>query len=299
MRYLGLLFISSLFTLNVFAVDFCNDLEWTENLTVDGIVELINQNFNFYQLCDNGYSLADIIMQSSNVDVEELYHLMNTPPTVYNSFNLSPVPSTELESPESCRFFMRDESGHNFSQSGFPVTLWFHSSVPDEYIESFQIAAQIWEDRFNTNFFDFQELEDAPFSLLSYLISFLPVNSGPIVSQEDSKSVIYWDENWDDNDATDMAKIYLYRAVSQITESDIIFNGKLYQYYTNTDIADGFETNGLHHLESLIIHEFGHVLGLKNNYNEGSVMGPLKVRDEIEDFDYRNIMCEYGHIIDL
>ena len=52
------------------------------------------------------------------------------------------------------------------------------------------------------------------------------------------------------------------------------------------------------HLESLIIHEFGHALGLDHNQDSSSVMqerlSAQTERDLIGESDYDNIICEYG-----
>ena len=55
------------------------------------------------------------------------------------------------------------------------------------------------------------------------------------------------------------------------------------------------------HLESLVIHELGHVLGLDHNNHEESVMqerlSAQTERDQIGESDYKSIACEYDSAI--
>lgn len=61
------------------------------------------------------------------------------------------------------------------------------------------------------------------------------------------------------------------------------------------------QKNYIIHLESLIIHEFGHALGLDHNKDEESVMqerlSAQTERDKIGESDYKNISCEYDSVI--
>ena len=76
MRYLGLFFISSLFTLNVFGNDICQPLAITD-LTVDQVSELIDQEFDFTQVCEDGYDILSLIKIYGDEDVRQLV-LANT-----------------------------------------------------------------------------------------------------------------------------------------------------------------------------------------------------------------------------
>ena len=289
MRYLGLLFINSLFTLNVFATDLC-DAEWLVNITRDELLELVDQGVNLGLICDNGYSVFQKIA-IYNPDLEIYIHYIIERRLGYDPPGSSGGP-IEIEDCGSLR-----ASGHNLSQTRFPVTLWFHSDIPREYIEAFYRGAQIWEDEFNRNFFDFQELPEEGSLILSWLFSHIPFLDSPIVPEKDGRSVIYWDTQWDDND-TSTARAYIENLGPRITESDIVFNAKRYRYYTDIDIANGFaEGNvGAQHLESLVAHELGHVLGFRNNDDEESIMGPYRRTGDIGELDRRNMACKYDFI---
>ena len=190
----------------------------------------------------------------------------------YNSVDII-FPEPEQTEIKDCGSMRKD--GHNLSRTRFPVTLWLHSDIPREYIEAFYRGAQMWEDEFNRNFFDFQELPREGFLILSWLFSHISFLNSPIVPEIDGRSVIYWDKYWDDNDTT-IARVYTENSGPRITESDIIFNARHYRYYTDIDIANGFAEGNVDakHLENTIAHELGHVLGFRNNDSYDSIMGP-------------------------
>ena len=293
MRYLGLFFISSLFTLNVFATDFC-DPRWLVNITVDELLELVDQGLNLEQRCDDAYSISEkIMMYNPNLDIHYIegilaYHLRGS--SISGNIVFSDPGLIETR---NCR---SRESGYNLSQTRFPVTLWLHSDIPRKNTGAFYRGAQIWEDEFNINFFDFQELQEEDSLIPSWLFFLISFLDGPIVPEEEGISVIYWDTQWDDNDKV-IARAYIQNLGPRIIESDIVFNAKRYRYYTDIDIANGFgEGNvGYVHLENTIAHELGHVLGFNNNSSRESIMGPQ--RRDIGELDHRNIKCKYDFIM--
>ncbi len=301
MKYLWLFFISNVFALNVFADDFC-DPSWAASLTRDEVLRLIDQKVDFEQKCDEVYTPLELI-KIYNYDVEVHFTLEE-----YFDYIIPDIFKLELASinlPKDCRFFSTDNLGRNLSWAHFPIVLWLQSSMPDKYIESFHTAAQVWEDRFNTNFFDFQRLREKSLvtSWISSLASFFSFD-WPIASEEESgKSIIYWDQNLnEDNSYVYVAKTHHDHVESRIIKSTVRINATLYRYYTNTDIANDRIGEDDYHLESIIIHELGHVLGLADNDREDSIMGPFQPKEEIEEleeFDYRNILCEYDFISDL
>ena len=66
--------------------------------------------------------------------------------------------------------------------------------------------------------------------------------------------------------------------------------------------GNGVEQKGYKiHLESLIIHEFGHALGLDHNNDGESVMqerlSAETERDQVGESDYKNVACEYNAVI--
>ena len=217
--------------------------------------------------------------------------------------------------PQHHCFFVQNGAEHRVSwNQNLPVVLWIHD-VPSEYRDAFYRAEEIWEEKLNRDFFTFQEI-NADLS---------------DIHRNDNRSIIYWDETWSGKE-TEQAKTTIHWVGSQITDADIRFNAHHYPYYTDVDIEGGpedflakvsysytagFEDGVAHlaslalsdtfrsvsegksiHLESLIIHELGHVLGLKHNSDKESVMQKsLSGRTErniIGNSDSKNIQCEYG-----
>lgn len=79
-----------------------------------------------------------------------------------------------------------------------------------------------------------------------------------------------------------------------MTDADIRINAKNFSFYKASDKND---TYGKVHLESLIIHEMGHVFGLAHIEESDSVMQAyLKsqtIRDTPGAIDIRSMNCEY------
>ena len=215
---------------------------------------------------------------------------------------------------------MQNRAEHRVSwNQDLPVVLWIHN-VPSEYRDAFYKSEEIWEERLNRDFFTFQEI-DADLSN---------------IHRNDNRSVIYWDETWSEKE-TEQAKTTIHWVGSQITDADIRFNADHYRYYTDADMegspeeflakvsyaGTGYKASASYkdgvayfaslasggilrsvsqdrfiHLESLIIHELGHVLGLKHNSDRESVMqkslSGRTERNVIGDSDSKNVRCEYG-----
>ena len=253
--------------------------------------------------------------------------------------------SCATQKEESCGF-VKNGSDHRLSwNNNLPVALWMHPNVPDELKHALYTGAETWEENYNKDFFNIQELPEG----------------SSVVPRRDSRSIIYWDDQWGGNKdkASEQAKTTIYWMGSQIIDSDIRFNAQDYAYYTNADLLgednifaknneqninkqastnnsniinhlvafieqrsfktnvitqasnilpayinlrsdyiNGVESSYYIHLESLVIHEFGHVLGLDHNGDDESVMqerlSARTQRDEIGESDYNNIACEYG-----
>ena len=117
------------------------------------------------------------------------------------------------------------------------------------------------------------------------------VDSSTAGPAQDGISTIYWMEEWDPNRPLEQARTTIFWEDDRIVEADMRLNKKNFSFYT-----DEFP-RGAVHLESLVVHELGHVLGLKHNEGGGSVMHPIlasyTVRDEIGDPDVDSLRCEY------
>lgn len=157
-----------------------------------------------------------------------------------------------------------------------PITLQVHESFPAEFEPALESAVQHWN-------------ESAGFTLIHLLKS--SDGLAPVVSKNLLNS-IHWTTDWSDSRSNTQALTSLHWTKNQIIESDITINGRHFTYF-----IDEPRTPADVHMESLIIHELGHVLGLKHRSTVPSVMwsilsGGIK-RQVLTAVDRETLKCEY------
>ncbi len=187
--------------------------------------------------------------------------------------------------PQHSCFFVRNSQKQRVSWSrNLPIVLWMNESIPYEYREAFYAAERAWENETGIDFFDIQEQEDRSDR-----------------HRADSRSVIYWLDEWSESKSSEQAKTIVHWAGSQIYDADILINAKDYSFYIDSESESdysGMDGSRALHLESLMIHELGHVLGLDHNTDHRSVMlthlSQQTVRNNIGSIDIESIQCEYG-----
>lgn len=175
---------------------------------------------------------------------------------------------------ENC-VYVRNTIGQIVSwKSMVPVRFYFSKQVPGVWRELIQEAAQSWKTLSG------RHLIEIDYNLSD---SAAPTN--------DRKNIIYWIDSgmlFNYQQATTMTRWLK----NQIIDSDILINSKDFVFY-----ADNPETNYMIHFKSLLIHEFGHALGLKHTPKTVSVMYPelgfLEVRNSLSDSDITSVKCEY------
>ena len=177
---------------------------------------------------------------------------------------------------ESCGF-VQNVYGQRVSWKGdLPVKFYLHESVPVEFQESIKRSMREWERVTGKRLFE----------LVGSGIQ------GQNVPKQDGINVIYWMTNWEDNKTAEQARTSVYWVSDTIKEADIRVNDKNFNFYR--DYAEGYNDV---HVESLMIHELGHVLGLKHNDESESVMATYlasqTVRNEISAADLESVQCEY------
>lgn len=191
---------------------------------------------------------------------------------------LGPESKTDLatESQESCGY-IQNEFGERVSwKSNLPVKLYLDSSIPSDMKDAIYKAATIWEKAAGKKLFEFQSSENA--------ISIKP--------SHDSVNSIYWSKIWDDSKKSQQAITTLSFSGPLISEADIKVNNKDYEFYT------GIPQNSLQvNIESLMLHELGHVLGFKHLSIKPTVMwptlAPTFLRVELYKNDLTTLKCEY------
>lgn len=170
-------------------------------------------------------------------------------------------------------------SSQNLWGGPYPVTLHRHASFPEEYIPALERAMAEWGRAMNTNLFQL-----SPEVSTSHQDPFKP----------DGQFIIYWYREWPDHLAElEQGRTSLHTHDNQILEADIFINAskKQFDYF----IDDPQNQNQVH-LESLLIHELGHVLGLVHSHSHTSIMSThLKaneVRNRVSLEDSNSLECE-------
>jgi len=186
----------------------------------------------------------------------------------------SVVPS--YESQESYGF-VQNVYGQRISwKSELPIRLSLHESVPQEFYSALEDAIQQWE----------KSVGRPLFQIVSYKVS------GPLQPRQDGVNLIYWMNTWDDNRASEQALTSVYWIGAQIKEADIRINAKNFTFYLHQP-----KTGRDVHLQSLLVHELGHVLGLKHTDTGSSVMATYlaanATRTVISETDIKSIRYEY------
>lgn len=108
----------------------------------------------------------------------------------------------------------------------------------------------------------------------------------------DGDNIVNSEFEWSSS-AVIQAYTKVYSVASVIFEADIILNQYDYKFYVNSED----EVMGAVHLESLLLHELGHLLGLVHEENVPSAMSPslnFNTERTLSESDVANIRCEYA-----
>ncbi|MEZ0393176.1 MAG: matrixin family metalloprotease [Pseudobdellovibrionaceae bacterium] len=172
---------------------------------------------------------------------------------------------------------MQNAYGERISwKDSSPVPLYVHTSFPPQMLPALQAAIDHWQSVIGRPVFRIAQT--------GYQ------SSGP---RQDGVNVIYWMQNWEAEKATEQARTSVYWVGDQIREADVRLNNKNFNFY----LGQSGSSKDVH-MESLLVHELGHVLGLKHKDDSQSVMGTYlsggTIRTAISPADRDNIKCEYN-----
>ncbi len=174
---------------------------------------------------------------------------------------------------KSCNFLM-NSSGQRISwHHALPIVYYVHNDFPKQYIVNLDRAIKLWEDTTGRNLFQFNGY----------------VHGTPY---QDGLSIIYWLNEWEPEKPNEQARTTVYWTGDQIYEFDMRVNNKNFKW------IDGHKYDSVD-IESVLIHELGHALGLAHHGDIRSVMFPQLpndyVRTTLTEDNINSINCVYGN----
>lgn len=174
--------------------------------------------------------------------------------------------------------FVQNSYGQRVSWKGnIPVRLKLHKDFPPDYEDALNKAAAHWNEAAGMTLFLFEHVSDTL----------------PDAATKDSKNTIHWHLNWPNKNINYQGLTSLYWKTNKLYEADVAINNQHFNYFTGTN----YTTIKDIHLESLLVHELGHVLGLKHRSTVPSVMWAVlnggSIRDTLQKADRDTIKCEY------
>ena len=177
-------------------------------------------------------------------------------------------------SQEDCGFVQNSYGQRVSWKQSLPVKIYIDPGFPAEYETTLREAARKWEGVVGRTLFLFER------------------TSASSTVARDNRNVAYWETKWVDSDMNLQGVSTLSWYQNQLTEADLRVNAQNFNYYVDNNTS-GRDV----HLPSLLVHELGHILGLKH-VNGSSVMltmlDYLVKRDLPSAEDKAHIKCEYN-----
>ncbi len=177
------------------------------------------------------------------------------------------------KSQEDCGF-VQNVYGQRISWKGaLPVVLKIHQDVPKQYVPAIQAAANTWNAAAGKTLFEIRD------------------DGTHLPTGRDHANIIYFSPTWDAGRASEQAKTSVHWIGDQIQEADVRINGSGFKFYTQQHVPNAIS------MEALILHEMGHILGLKHKDADQSVMGTYLAsntdRTQLAGTDMSSLSCEY------
>lgn len=177
---------------------------------------------------------------------------------------------------DDCGFVVNSHGQRVSWQKNLPVYVHVHPDYPATYIQSLYQAGQVWNQALGTTAFNFIESN----------------SESTTKPARDSRNVIYYASTWTQNQQY-QALTTLYWKKNQIFETDMNINASNFTFETEVTSSPAKAI----HLESLLVHELGHMLGLKHRSQLPTVMyeslSSGAIRTTLSSSDLNSIKCEY------
>ncbi len=180
------------------------------------------------------------------------------------------------KSPEdSCNFVQNGEQQRVSWGAQVPVIIYVDRSVPSVFYDSIARGVAEWNTRVGREIVK---------------VGGWAVNTTGQPAQ-DGQNIIYMLSDWEAEKSNEQARTTVYWAGDRIYEADIRINDRNFDFSWGDPEPDKVD------MQSLILHEFGHVMGLAHATTPQSVMARslpnATKRRELSVADQNSIRCEY------
>ncbi len=200
--------------------------------------------------------------------------------TVVALFLLQGCGLSHVDPEESCNFMQSKEQQRLSWGENVPVTVHIHKSVPRKFRQDIIEAMEHWNQQMGR-------------TLLELGIEGI---NGASLPKRDGHSIVYWLNTWDKTPSAEQGRTTVYSRGARIHEADIRINNRDFDFFSTNDFSEQATWSKVH-VKSLLIHEFGHFLGLDHDDSHGSVMNSGlasgAIRDHVSSQDIESLSCEY------
>ena len=177
---------------------------------------------------------------------------------------------------ESCNFVQNSLKQRVSWENDVPVVFYIHRSVPGPFFGAIEQAIEEWNIKAGRELIKIGGW----------------TNSGE-KPEKDGANIVYWLNSWEKDRPFEQARTTIYWSEDRIYEADIRVNSKNFNFFWVEDPIVGHVD-----VQSLLLHEFGHALGLAHAPNtQESVMvttlASATLRREAQSVDLSSLSCEY------
>ncbi len=177
---------------------------------------------------------------------------------------------------DACNFVQNSQGVRISWKSSVPAHFIITSTVPRKYDQSIINAADTWNTRKRMNLIEVHRDDNYPAS-----------------AANDGTNGIYFLSTWDSSESREQGRTAIKWDTSKIRDADIKINAQNFDFFIEGDT----DRAGKVSIQSLILHEMGHALGLKHISDEASSMQPSLAsstsRTAPSEVDINSLNCEY------